>query len=290
MSDNTPQRVITVPMDFTSRAMNALDHAIIMARATNSSIVLIHVINRETRNKLKKENKTEEDIKKQLQKICDDLLANHKLSSFYETPEGSIFSDLGEVTEKKHARFMMMGTHGVVGLEQKLLGAWALKVVTSSPVPTIVVQDRQPNPEGYKKIVVPIDFNRESKQMVYHVCSIAKYFNSEVHILIDDQKDEFLHNSIQLNKSFTERIFKGNNIRYEIEQSKSHADFKHSLVDYSERIGADLITIMSRNDADIAAVILGDDEQKLINNHPQIPVMCINPLHVAYDTNFVLNP
>lgn len=290
MSNETLQQLITVPMDFTSRAMNALEHAVTIAKKTNSSVVLIHVINRETKQKLKKENKTEQDIKNQLQSICNDVQSKHGVNAFYETPEGSIFSDLGGVTEKTHACYMVMGTHGVVGLEQRLLGAWALKVVTSSPVPTIIVQDRQPNPDGYKKIVVPVDFNRESKQMVYHVTSIAKYFDSEVHILVDDQKDEFLRNAIQANKVFAERIFKGNNIRYVVEQSKSHADFNRDQVDYSVRIGADLLSIMSRNDADIAAVILGDDEQKLINNQPQIPVMCVNPLHVAYDSNIVLNP
>jgi len=38
------------------------------------------------------------------------------------------------------ALMVVMGTHGIKGM-QKLMGSWALKVITSSKVPFIAVQD-----------------------------------------------------------------------------------------------------------------------------------------------------
>ena len=62
-----------------------------------------------------------------------------------------------------------MGTHGASRWQQ-IIGSRALKVITSSPVPFILVQEKLMNDTGYDHIVVPLDLNFETKQKLELVC------------------------------------------------------------------------------------------------------------------------
>jgi len=290
MDNTTAKKIIAVPTDFTERANCAISHAASIAKAGNAEILLIHVINRETKSKLKKAGADAELIIKKLKEECARIHQNWGIKATYAAPEGSIFTDIGTTTEESGAYLMVMGTHGVVGLEQKLLGAWALKVVTSSPAPVIIVQDKLPKSSGYEKIVFPVDYNKESKQMLFHIVSVAKTFNSEVLLFVANESDSFLARNVQANLAFAEKILKANKVAFSEHQQAPETDFNKELVKFAVASDADLMSIMSKKDNDIAAVILGDNEQKIINNEAQIPVMCVNPLHVNYDSNVVLNP
>ncbi len=46
-----------------------------------------------------------------------------------------------EHIERNHALMVIMGTHGIKGL-QKYTGSWALKVIIGSSVPFLVIQDK----------------------------------------------------------------------------------------------------------------------------------------------------
>ena len=61
--------------------------------------------------------------------------------------EGTIFTALTEYADDTKADFVIMGTHGIKGV-QKLTGSWALKVIAGSNVPFIVVQDEPSSNHG----------------------------------------------------------------------------------------------------------------------------------------------
>lgn len=170
MGKENKKNLIAVPVDFTKRSDCAIKHAAKIAKTCGDEILLIHIINRESKTKLKKEGGDAEEVAlAKLQTLCNEIEKKHGVKANFTAPEGSIFTDIGKVTEESEARMMVMGTHGVVGLEQKILGAWALKVVTSSPVPVIIVQEKNPSEQGYKNILFPVDYNKESRQMLLHI-------------------------------------------------------------------------------------------------------------------------
>ena len=67
MSDNQ-HRVILVPTDFSETCQNAINHAVHLAKIGDQTIVLLHVINKDTRARLKKEGKGIETIVARLEK------------------------------------------------------------------------------------------------------------------------------------------------------------------------------------------------------------------------------
>lgn len=281
--------LVAVPTDFTKEAQCATTHASTIAKAGNGSIMLIHVLNREFKSKMKKEDRSEDDVRAQLVKDCENVKNTFGIPATYELPEGSIFSAIGETAEAKNATLMVMGTHGVVGLEQKILGAWALRVVSDSPAPVIIVQSKNPAEHGYKKVMVTSDYNKESKQLALHAIGMAKIFGGEVILFEGTESDEFLSKQTKLNVQFCQKLCNANGVANRVIQ-QSESNYHKELVKKAVSENVDLICIMSRKDMDLKTVFLGDDEQWLINNEAQIPVMCVNPSQTFGITNMVLNP
>jgi nucleotide-binding universal stress UspA family protein len=182
-----------------------------------------------------------------------------------------------------------MGTHGVIGM-QHITGAWAVKVITSSPVPTIVVQKKKIADHGYKTMVFPIDSSRETKQKVIHAISMAKDFDSEVKLFASYEDDEFLINARNNNIAWAENMFKKNGVKYSVEYaSESGGGLAKQTVKYASQVNADLLVILTDDsDVSVSGFVLGPDHEKVINNDAQIATMCVNPVANLYTIGNVL--
>lgn len=110
---------------------------------------------------------------------------------------------LEELLKELEARLVVMGTHGVKGM-QKLFGSYAIKVVTSTSVPFLVVQETSP-PEKISNIVVPIDLTKESLQIINPAAEIALTHGAKVHILAEKQTDPRLSQQIKVRISLVKK-------------------------------------------------------------------------------------
>ena len=268
---------IIVPVDFTEESDTAINHAMRIAIDAHNDIRLLHIVNSETKSRLKKEGKDLSDLEKQLQGLCD-RIEESDVDASYSLREGSIFSAIGDVAEEIKAGLMVLGTHGVRGV-QHIVGAYALKVVSDSPVPVIVVQNKGIPDHAYKKIVIPIESYPEEKQKVFHVISIAKVFGSKVELFAAHSTDKFIKNGIEGNLVFMEDQLESAEVEYSTHfEDPKGPGYARQLVRFAAEIDADLITIITEKGKDLADFILGPNNEKIINNDAQIPVMCVNPM------------
>lgn len=278
--------IILVPTDFSAAAANAVEHAVGIAKRSGDEVRLIHIVDSNTRTRLKKEGKSLDDLHAQLKKE-EDRIAAQGVKAGSHLREGSIFDTIGEVAREVHARLMVMGTHGVVGM-QHITGAWAVKVMTSSPVPTVVVQKKSPGAAGYRNIVFPIGPEKETKQKVIHTISLAKYFGSDVHLFATNESDEFINNALKNNIAWAENTLKRNGVDYDTTHSEK-GNYIKQLIKFSAQVNADMIVILTESsEINVSDFILGADNEKIINNDAQIPVLCVNPIAELYNIGNVL--
>jgi nucleotide-binding universal stress UspA family protein len=278
----TDKKIILVPTDFTEVAQCAINHAAMLAGKGNNDITLLHLLNKESLANLKAKGKSMEWLKNELEEMCDDYAKKFNLKFRYVLKEGSIFTEIGDVATTLDAELIVMGTHGVIGM-QKLTGAFAIKVIESSKIPTVVVKRKQPDPGGYHKIVVPVDASVETKQKTQQVIHIAKLFNSTVYLYKEAGIDESIQHKIDLNASFFMRYLKEHEIPFEVGNQQNHKkDFDKDLIDYATKLNANLMIILTTKDKEIKDFLLGPVEQKIINNEAEIPVMCVHPLINIY--------
>jgi len=275
-----------VPTDFSEVADCAVNHAAACAKVAGCEVRLLHIVNKDTEKKLGLDI---EQVKQKLSDQVAQLQNQYGIKASFLFEEGSIFDTIGEIAEEEGAQLLFMGTHGVVGFQQKLLGAFALKVISSSPVPVIVVQKKQIDKGGYDTFVVPVDSTKEIKQKLHDTATLAKTFNATVHLFEYPESDEFLNNALKRNVVYAKRFLVEAGVPVvNAAGDPKEGDYYKQMIRYSSQVNADLVIIMSQTEKGIKEFIIGPEEEKIINNDAQIAVMCVNPVETTQITDAII--
>lgn len=258
-------KTFVVPHDFTDVANIALDHAIATAAPLGASINLLHVVSK---------SKDIDDAEESLNALIENY--NSDVTLIPNVRMGNIFDDIGDFAAEKHAELIFMGTHGIMGW-QHLTGMNALKVITHSSIPFIIVQEKTPKETGYDNIVVPLDLNKETKQKLAIVASLAKYFNSKVHVITPEETDEFLKHQVKANIVFARKYFAERDIDVTTIAAPA-SGFDKEVVKHAVSVDGDLIAIMNLNKGNILGVLSANHEEYMITNDAKIPILIMNPI------------
>ncbi len=274
--DAKMNNIILVPTDFSEVCENAMNQAVEAAKFLGYKIVLLHVIDKNTKSQLKKEGQDSSSINKRLDAYAGDV-RTRGVAVETIAREGDIFYTIGEVARDIGANLMFLGTHGKVGM-QKLTGSFALKVVTSSPVPVVVVQKR-PFDQGYKKIVLPITSDAGPWEKTKWASFIAKNFDAEIHVYQLDIPE--LKEAVDIITNH----FDKEDVKYKIVKSDG-SQFSKQVIDYATANLCDMVMIMTNPDKSFTKFILGSYDEEMMFNTSQIPVMCINPRRYNWEKIF----
>lgn len=272
------KNVIIVPTDFSSVAKCAYEHALAIAgHIQGSEVIVLHIIGKE---------KDQSSAQEKLENFIKEKPAPEGVIVSSATRIGNIFDDIGSFASELSAKLIVMGTHGVKGL-QFILGSHAVKVITNSSVPFIVVQERGIG-SGYKKIVLPMDMTKEAKQKLSMTISIAKTFGSKVLILHPDEKDPLQKKTITNNVVMAKSDLRAHGVEFEVTVAPE-GNFVKNLLSYSAKNQVDLIAIVNSQEAGFPEILAGTDERTIITNEAQIPVMIVNPIKGAYGSSVVFS-
>lgn len=266
---------IIVPIDFTDVTEQALEYACVLIKNKYEEINLIHIINDES-------EENQNIIKQKLDGLALHYSNKHQLKINPNFRLGNIFTGIAAFCNEKKAEYIVMGTHGVKGL-QHIVGAFAVKVILSSKVPVIITQKNTSLPKKEAKIVVPINESEELTQMLLKLVDISKSTNSTVVLYKKHSENELDQDKINLNVRFFEKHLAAHLIPFEV-MSMAHEqkDFHKEFIKLAEKISANLIVILTTTEKGIKDLVLGPVEQQIINNPAKVPVMCINTLQTIY--------
>lgn len=257
---------IIVPWDFSDKAEFALAHALNYSSLSNIDVALLHIV------------KKEKEIEPALQKMSEKIEKIKQISDCTVhaiVKEGSIFTTITETIEETDASFAVMGTHGMKGM-QKLTGSWALKVITGSKSPFIVVQT-MPKERDVSDIVVPIDFAQENKEKLVWMNMINSLLHSKFHLVYIDEQDKFAKKQVLGNIKVAVEYLEGKGIKYEINKLGAKGNLSDKAIDFAKVIDAAMVIIMTTKNINTFDYVIGASEQKIIANEAKIPVMTINP-------------
>jgi len=256
---------ILVPWDFSQVAENALEHAIDFSKKTGDDIALIHVV---------KKQKEIDSATEKLNTVVAKTKSEFGIDLGLFVREGSIFTAISDIVEEVNATLVVMGTHGMKGM-QKFTGSWALKVITGSKAPFVVVQDTPRS--DFTEVVFPVDFKKEQKQKLIWAGFLVNYFKVKVHIIYQGSSDSRIKAKTRSNLIFSRNYLAEKGGEFEIYELKGKDSLADEAIEYAEKINAGMIVIMTTKNISFQDYVLGADEQQLIANKEKIPVMCINP-------------
>lgn len=185
---------------------------------------------------------------------------------------GDIFEDIGKISAEKKCDLVIMPTHGMTGTQQ-ITGSLALNVVTASNTPFLIVQEKPWPENGFKKIVIPVEFRYQLMEGAELFRDIAKHFNSEVW-LVSNSRAEDANNRDVLSKF--KGILTDSGVAVHV-HALNKFDFSCGVAEFAASIAADLICSVNFSYESLYSINPRTDEEDLVYNKAQIPVLLITP-------------
>ncbi len=258
------RRSILVPHDFTPVGDNALKYAIKLGQKIQANVDLLHVV---------KDEKERAKASAQFEKIIADLKDKPaEVTVNYHIKSGTIFTDIASKAAELKSSLIIMGTHGATGM-QKLFGSFAIKVITSTHVPFLVVQQKFTG-DDLSKIVVPIDESQESLQIEQVTSGLAAMTKSEIHILTEKKIDSNLKLKCAVHSGLISKQFKEKGLSYVPAFIPKVKGYATDIVTYAVKEKANLIAFAYHSDSLLPQ--FDTFAQNLITNKEGVPVLIVN--------------
>ena len=260
-------RNLLVPHDFTAAGDTAVLYAIDLAKEFEAEVNLLHVT---------KDVKANKKATAKFEKIMANLnLGPNDPKVSFQVKKGDIFETIAGVGKELLSSIIVMGTHGATGM-QKLFGSFAIKVITSTHIPFIIVQKGN-KILTTKNIVFPINTTKESLQIEQVVSSIAAQSKSKVHVVCEKYTDSTYKIKSAVHFEVENKQFRENKVEFSNEQiPKMNAT---EILKYSKKNNCDLIGISYYSEA----LLKQFDTlfQDLIMNNSKYPILIINSKDVG---------
>jgi nucleotide-binding universal stress UspA family protein len=251
-----------VAYDFSSVGDAAIQYGLHLAKYVNVELVVFHVA----------KSKSDGLAKKQLLDQAISKLekpSNCVISSLVR--EGSIFETIGKVASELKVQLILMGTHGTKGF-QKVFGSNAIKVISSSDVPFLIVQEGSVMTE-LEDIVIPVNILKESLQISKVMGDLASIFGSTVHIIAEKQNDSGQSMLLKNRMLIVQKNYDERKIKSKIQLLDRKGNYIQKILDYSKENSIDLIGI-----AYYSASLLPQFDtfaQNILTNKTKLPCLII---------------
>ncbi len=268
--------LILIPIDFTKQSLLAVKQSYNLAKYTHSKIMLLHVY-----------DKDETDSNEALAKLCAQTEKESGVPTEYINKKGDIYDLTDKIALEQKATIIIAGLESHMAF-RNIVGSSASKLIRKAPCPVITIRGRN-HSDGCENILLPIDLSPESREKVDVAIQFAHYFGASIRILgVFDEADTAYENEL-LAYSFQVKQFIKNKGISCTNKSIATKDIASTVVDYANKIEADLIMIMNKPGLSVTEFFKGTDAQKIVDIS-NIPVMTIQPMEresmMSFGTGF----
>lgn len=275
---------IIVGIDFSNCSVNALEHAISIAKRAKSDIIMVWVnhldYSKEIFSVEPKQllDEVEQRLKEMVTKYSPDLKGQ---TLEYKIRKGKVYKEICDIGTELNAFLIIVGTHGSSGFEEFWIGSNANRIVSTSTIPTITIRGGIDVGRDMKRIVMPFDSTKVTRQKMPITALLANYYNSEIHLLgLFTSSMDDIRFRIRNYISQAEDYLKENNIKYKTSFLDVH-NLTEATLNYAKNIDANLISIMTEQETSTANIWLGPYAAQMVN-HSSIPVLSVHPDKVKF--------
>ncbi len=277
-------KTILSAVDFSDCSINALEHAISIAKASKSNVLMLWVNNPNTTKTILSSDLSD-DLLEEVEHQFTRLIAKYspdlpETKIDYIIREGKVYKEVVNQAKESDAWLIVAGTHGSSGFEELWIGSNANRIVQAAACPVITIRAGIAIDRHLDKIVMPIDSTPETRQKVPFTCDLAAMFNAEVHILT--MFTTSIQEVRQYIRSYSKQAadyFKKNEVRFHIEEVETD-NISTATMEYARKVDANLISIMTEQEKSATNLFLGPYAQQMVHHSP-IPVLSIQPKEIT---------
>lgn len=262
---------ILVPIDFSKTSEYASKIAAKIAKKTDATIYLIHLIE-VPKGVIDMAASSKFSIPESmlyLRKIREKIL-DFKTKIFsksikvkYFIKLNTPFEGIQKYADKIDADIIIMGSKGHSELEEMIIGSNTEKVVRNSKRPVIVVKKDNTHFQ-LKKLIFASNFKEENKDVFGKIVNFAKTFNSKIYLLKVNTPANFQTTS-EAKQKIKDFIEEFDLPKYKINVF-SDLSVEKGILNFSEEIDADLIALSTHGRSGLAHLFTGSVTKNLSKN------------------------
>jgi hypothetical protein len=268
--DQQETNKILFPYDFSPESDYSMKYLVELTKGFSYSVEILNIFDPGTKKFMKENNMTKLALTERVAQLAKDFQTKYNIPISYLIRNVPI-KNIRKISEKERVSFTFLAIN-----EPQKMASNIMKVVATSPVPALVVQngvDYKP----YNNIIFPLDDSMTSRQKAGWALRFAKKSNATVHIFSINpaslKSKEKEYRQIKVIDT-VEQFFARKGVRFVSEISQgSYDDFDNDILKYAKKVSADLYVIMIPKR--IFKSILQIDF-KIIFNPEKIPVLCVN--------------
>ena len=283
MQEVAPKQQILVPYDFSKASENALVCAVELASLFKCEISIFHALNKKNIKLYEDENDAERLVKNKLIAVAKDIIEiDHILANVY------VFKDeVHHVINKIYERVNAIAVIAGLNSQKNTYNYFTLSSIVTDyrnlRIPIIVVHDELTRRSFFSGMILPLDFNRESKEKAAWAGHISTLNKTKVNILTRHYKDSYFAASLRSNLALVKKLYRNLNVEYQIIcEADIKCDIDKYAIDYAWYNKGDMIVIMATKEVAVDDLLFGLKEKKIIDNKYKLPIMLINPRDDLY--------
>jgi nucleotide-binding universal stress UspA family protein len=272
---------ILIPTDFSKEAENAIQTGLIMAKAFDATIVLLHVLEITSKESV---NATADAAVPDKMYINEGLKlaqtnlnrsitlhgldkANIGLERYIRI--GSAIKQIEETIEKQNIDLLIMGTKAAWGLTDILLGTSTDKILRRVNCPVLSVNQVVPI-ESLKNIVFPTTTKHKEQNLIGVIKKFQKAFNSKINLVSINTPSHFTSDKESL--EMLEDYANDNGLINYQTHVYSHTEEEYGIREFADYIKGGVITLSTSAHTGLWKIIQGSVTKELVS-HSKRPVL-----------------
>lgn len=270
---------ILVPIDFSEYSEYALETAAGIAAEFNAEIYILHMLElsnaiySSTSNEL---NQEAAFYLKLAEKKLVDFLDKDYLEGLEVTPvvkQFKVFKEINELTEEHEIDLIVMGSHGVSGVREVIVGSNAEKVVRYSDVPVLIVK-HDPVLVEFDTGIFASDFSEKAVEPYLRARKTFEKLECELNLIYVNTPDNGFKSSIEIDDLILKFLKQadGNIDNFSKVHVVSDYSVEKGILNFANNIGADVVAVATHGRRGLAHFFEGSISED-IANHSTLPVM-----------------
>lgn len=262
---------ILVPIDFSKQARAAAKVAAKIAKQTNADIYLLHMLEMPqgvVDAMSGSDNSTPASLlfMKKVHERFDELKASPFFKGIKVTESVQFhkaFDGVIEESKKQNIDLIVMGSSGVSGINEILVGSNTEKIVRHSEVPVLVVKD------GYadfdiNTIVYASNFDADCKAKFQNIIDFANVFNAKLHLTYINTPHDF-KSTRKVSTTITNFV-----ADFDIKDFDTYiyneTSVEKGILSYANEVNADLIALNTHGRSGLSSFFNPSIGQDLVNH------------------------
>lgn len=270
---------IIVPVDFSVHSEYALETAAILAKKYEAEIIVLHML--EVANAVLTTSTSE----LQQESAFFLKIAEQKMQSFLNKSylkgikvapiikHYKVFNEVNEIALSQNADLIVMGSQGVSGLKEILIGSNTEKMVRYADIPVLVIKEH-PILTDFETVVFASSFSNEDINAYKKAKKLFELLKIEMHLVYVNTPSLSFRSTSEMQKNIASFLKQADGNLANIKHVSYVSDYtiEKGILSFADSIKADLIAIATHGKKGITHFIEGSLSED-VANHSVLPVM-----------------